>query len=371
MSSPDVASSDVSSPVSVRIHDLWPSVGAAMGVDGLVDVVGLPQARGYVLFLVDGLGEVNLRHHGEHAPFLSGLDSVPDVRSNIPSTTVTSLTSLGTGVTPGQHGVAGYTVRVPETGERLNSIAWDKPLDPRTWQSHPMVLEQMAHQGVAAAAVNEARFQGSGLTQCSQRDVPYHGVTSSWERHDVLLDLTEAAGRPAVYAYESNLDHTGHKHGCTSQEWREELRRIDTDLARLRADLPGDVRLLVTADHGMIDLPREGRFDVDEHPRLLDGVELLAGEARFRHVHTTEPEQVAARWREHLGDRAVVRLRAECEDWFGPLDPAVAGRFGDVVVAAQGDFAVFSSREFAREMEMAGFHGSTSDAETRIPLLIG
>ena len=80
---------------------------------------------------------------------------------------------------------------------------------------------------------------------------------------------------------------------------------------------------------------------------------------------------VAARGGAGLGDRADVRQRGECEEWFGPLDPAVAGRFGDVVVAALGDFAVFSSREFAREMEMAGFHGSTSETETRIPLLIG
>ncbi|WP_344197574.1 nucleotide pyrophosphatase/phosphodiesterase family protein [Aeromicrobium alkaliterrae] len=350
---------------------MWPSVGAALGVPGLVDVLGLPQARGYVVFLVDGLGELNLRENAAHAPFLSGLEAVPGVRSNIPSTTVTSLTSLGTGLAPGRHGVSGYTVRVPETGERLNSIAWDRPLDPREWQPHEMVLTRMAREGIASAAVNEARFRGSGLTQCSQRDVPYHGVTSSWERHDVLLDLTEADGRPAVYAYESNLDHTGHKHGCTSEEWRVELRRIDDDLRRLRTDLPDDVRLVVTADHGMVDLPVEGRFDVDEHPRLLDDVELLAGEARFRHVHTrpgAAPE-VAQRWRDLLGDRAEVRLREECEDWFGTVEPEVEQRFGDVVVAAQDDFAVFSSREFAREMEMAGFHGSTSEVETRIPLL--
>ncbi len=359
-------------PVTARIHDLWPSVGAALGTPGLVDVVGLPQARGYVVFLVDGLGELNLRENAADAPFLSRLDAVPDVRSNLPSTTVTSLTSLGTGLRPGQHGVAGYTVRVPQTGERLNSIAWDRPLDPREWQSHPMVLARMAQAGVGSAAVNESRFRGSGLTQCSQRDVPYHGVSSSWERHDVLCDLAEAEGRPAVYAYESHLDHTGHKDGCGSQAWRDELRRIDGDLARLRADLPDDVRLLVTADHGMIDLPLEDRFDVDAHPRLLDDVEMLAGEARFRHVHTAPgaAEAVASRWREHLGERADVRLRHECADWFGPLDPAVEERFGDVVVAALGEFAVFSSREFAREMEMTGFHGSTSEVETRIPVLV-
>ncbi len=357
--------------VGPRIHDVWPSVGAALGVPGFVDVLGLPEARGYVVFLVDGLGEVNLREHAGHARFLSRMDAVPGVRSNVPSTTVTSLTSLGTGLAPGRHGVAGYTVRVPDTGERLNSIAWDLPLDPLAWQPHPMVLSRLARDGVASAAVNEARFEGSGLTMSSQRGVPYHGVSSAWQRHDALLDLTEADGRPAVYAYESHLDHTGHQHGCGSQEWRDELERIDADLARLRTDLPDDVRLLVTADHGMIDLPVDGRFDVDEHPRLLDDVELLAGEARFRHVHTRpgSAPSVAQRWRDELGERAEVRLREECEDWFGPLDPAVAGRFGDVVVAAQGDFAVFSSREFGREREMIGFHGSTSEVETRIPLL--
>ncbi len=356
----------------VRIHDIWPAVGTALGVEGFTAPVELPPARGYVVFLVDGLGELNLAENAQHAPFLSGLDAVPDVRCNLPSTTVTSLTSLGTGMRPGAHGVSGYTVQVPQTGERLNSILWDRDIDPLAWQPHPMVLEHLEAAGVTAAAVNEKRFTGSALTLCTQRGVPYHGVSSVWERHDVVADIAETPGRVAVYAYESRLDHAGHKHGCGSEEWREVLRGIDGDVARLRADLPDDVRLVVTADHGMIDLPVEGRFDVDAHPRLLDDVELLAGEARFRHVHVRAgaAEEVATRWRAELGERAEVRLRDECEDWFGPIAAPLEGRFGDVVVAARDDFAVFSSREFAREQEMIGFHGSTSEVETRIPLRI-
>ena len=46
------------------------------------------------------------------------------------------------------------------------------------------------------------------------------------------------------------------------------------------------------------------------------------------------------------------------------------GRIGDVVVASLGDFAVFSSADFAIEMKMHGFHGSVTEAELRIPLLI-
>ncbi|MFI5428802.1 hypothetical protein [Aeromicrobium sp. UC242_57] len=106
----------------------------------------------------------------------------------------------------------------------------------------------------------------------------------------------------------------------------------------------------------MIDLPFENRFDVDQHPRLLDDVTMLAGEARFRHLYTRPgaEREVAARWQETLGDRAIVRTHEGLEDWFGPITPGVRGRIGDVVVASLGEFGVFSSREFAIELEDDG-----------------
>jgi hypothetical protein len=71
-----------------------------------------------------------------------------------------------------------------------------------------------------------------------------------------------------------------------------------------------------------------------------------------------------------MGDRAVVERRENLADWFGPIDPAVRGRIGDVVVAAVGDFAVFSSVDFPQEFMLRGFHGSVSEEELAIPLLI-
>ncbi len=354
------------------LHDIWPSVGGALGVPGFTDVLGLPEARRFVVLLVDGLGEQLLREHAELAPFLSSLPAVPDMVCGVPSTTVTSLTSLGTGLPPGQHGVVGYTSRVPSTGQRLNSLTWDADVDPLQWQRHPTVLQRLHEHGVNAASVNEARFAETGLTLCSQRGAPYHGVGSIWERNDVVAEVVEEGERAAVYAYESRIDHTGHRYGCTSAKWREMLATVDGEVQDLRDALPDDAVLLVTADHGMIDLPVEGRFDVDTEPALLEGVDLLAGEARMRHLYTPfeRREEVAERWRAFCGDRAVVRTRDELDDWFGPLDPSVAGRIGDVVVAALGDFAVFSSVEFPRESLMRGFHGSVSEAELRIPLLV-
>lgn len=354
------------------IDQILPSVGAALGVDGLTNSLGLPEAPRCVVFLVDGMGLELLREHADAAPFLSSLTNVDDVVCGVPSTTVTSLTSLGTGVRAGEHGMVGYTCRVPETGRRLNSLKWDQPLDPATWQPHPTVLQRMQDAGVSASSVNDARFEGTGLTMCSQRGVPFHGINSVYERLDVVLDVIESSPRSVTYAYESRLDHTGHSLGCSSQEWRTMLTTIDTELMELRDELPRDTLLVVTADHGMIDLPFENRFDVDLEPRLLDDVTLLAGEARFRHLYTRPGAEadVAARWQETLGDRAVVRTQDGLEDWFGPISPEVRGRIGDVVVAALDDFAVFSSREFAIELKMTGFHGSITDAELKIPVLV-
>jgi hypothetical protein len=354
------------------IDQVMPSVAAALGAPGFVNTLALPEAPRYVVFLVDGLGLDLLREHADAAPFLASLKNVDDVVCGIPSTTVTSLTSLGTGMQAGMHGMVGYTSRVPGSGQRLNSLKWDQPVDPRIWQPHRTVLERMQDAGIAASSVNDAKFAETGLTLCSQRGVPFHGINSVWERLDVVLDVIESAPRSVTYAYESRLDHTGHGKGCESEEWREMLTTIDAELAELRDELPRDTVLLVTADHGMIDLPPHDRFDVDAHPRLLDDVALLAGEARFRHVYTRAgaASDVAARWQAELGDRALVRTQDGIEDWFGPIAPDVRGRIGDVLVAALGDFAAFSSREFGIELKMVGFHGSITEAELRIPVLI-
>lgn len=356
----------------VGIDRILPATASALGVPGFRDDLGLPSAPRYVVLLVDGMGEMLLREHADDAPFMASRDAVGGVHCGIPSTTATSLTSLGTGLRAGQHGVVGYTSRVPGLDRRLNTLKWDQPVDAEEWQPHPTVLQLVAEQGVPVTAVNDARFADSGLTLCSQRGVPFHGYASAWERLDLVVDAVEAAPTGLVYTYESRLDHAGHAHGAGSQEWRDVLRAIDDEVKRLRSELPHDTVLLVTADHGMINLPDGGRFDVDDHPRLREDVTMLAGEARFRHLHVVEgaAEQVAARWRTALGDRAEVRTREQALEWFGPIAPNVEGRIGDVVVAALDDFAVFSSSEFSIELLLRGFHGSITHEETSIPLLV-
>jgi len=351
-----------------------PSVGAAMGLSDFEDSLALPPAQSYVVLLVDGLGEQNLRRNAADAPYLAGLlDRHAPLVCGVPSTTATSLTSLCTGLDAGRHGLVGYTSRIPGTERLLNALKWDPDVQPEQWQPYPSALARVHAAGAPTAVVNKAEFEGSGLTLCGQRDVAFHGIDSVWERLDAVCDLADRPGS-LTYCYESELDHTGHGKGCESPQWLEVLRKVDADVARLRDELPTDVALLVTADHGMVDVPQDDRVEVADVPGLLDDVVLLGGEARFRHVYARAgaAADVAARWQAELGGRAVVQTRDEAVDrgWFGAVDEPVMARLGDVMVAATGSHAVLAKRWFHVESKMTGFHGSLTPVEMVVPLLV-
>jgi hypothetical protein len=359
------------------LADVLPAVGAAMGVsiaDPGTPVPALPNARGWVVLLVDGLGWHSLCEYRELAPYLASmLGSREPLTTGVPSTTATSLTSLGTALPPGRHGVVGYTSRIPGTTRTLNALSWKGGPDPVEWQPYETALARLQSAGLDVTVVNKAKFEGSGLTVASQRGVPFLGTDDPESRLPCIQEAVRTA-RPLVYAYESVLDHTGHEHGCRSQQWRERLAIIDAEVAELRAGLPDDIGLLVTGDHGMVDVPMSDRVELDDEPDLTADVVVLAGEARFRHVHTkaTAVDAVAARWRARLGSTALVRTRDEAldEDWFGAVEDRVRPRIGDVLVASLGTSAIFSTRQFPVEHKMVGFHGSVTGAETLVPLLV-
>jgi Type I phosphodiesterase / nucleotide pyrophosphatase len=358
---------------SGSLSDVLPSVGAALGQGG-ANVLGLPDAPAYVVFLVDGLGSELLSRHGHVAPYLSSLLTAGSTGTvGVPSTTATSLTSLGTGLPPGVHGVVGFTSRVPGSGRLLNALFWDRDVDPVQWQPHPTAFMTLAAAGVRVTTVNKREFRGSGLTLAAHRGGEYVGADRIGER--IAAAVTATASGPALaYLYDGDLDWTGHRYGVASAPWLQQLASIDAEAEQLREALPGPVRMVVVADHGMVDSPQEHRIDVDHEPDLRDGVVLLGGEARFRHVYCAggAVDDVADRWSGVLGHRALVLTREAAiqRGWFGPVTAAVLPRLGDVVAACRSDWGIFSSVDFAYELTLVGLHGSLTPAEMRIPIMV-
>lgn len=357
------------------IAEILPGLAAHLrpGLAGAVDVIGLPAAHHYVLVLVDGLGFELLNRHRDRVPYLGDLCAGAKVlTSAIPSTTATSLTTLGTGLAPGQHGLVGYEFRYE--GALVNALHWDDRTDPLTVQPKPTWFEQLAQAGVLVSSVAPAHFETTGLTRAGLRGPRFVGIGSDQPRTALIEATVQAAtsGEASlVYVYERDLDHAGHTEGCGSVPWRRVLDEIDEYLELLRAALPADVCLLITGDHGMVDIPESNRLVVEDIPGLTSGVDLMGGDGRLRQLYTSRPDEVAERWAQCLGSRALVRTRQQTidEGWWGQVDDVLADRIGDVLVAMLDDWAMMSLA-MPRQLSLVGQHGSLTAAEMRVPLLM-
>lgn len=367
------------------LSDLLPAVAAGLGLVGVPPTgLRLAPADRVCVFLVDGLGWDLLRAHPAEAPFLNSLvASSPDAAGQqltapFPSTTATSLASVGTGLPPGAHGLAGYMVRNPASGELMNQLRWQPWTEPHAWQPHPTVFQLADAAGIETCQVSSPAFEQTPLTRVALSGGTFHGRLTGEERVDLAAERLAAAGRTLVYTYYSELDSMGHRHGVDSDAWRGQLVLVDRLAQRLAEQLPPRTALYVTADHGMIDIPfdPESRIDFDEDWELRAGVALLGGEARARHVYAVPGAagDVYAVWSEVLGDRMWVasREQAIAAGWFGPpadVDDQVRDRIGDVVAAARDDMAVVAVRTEPRESAMVGLHGSMTSVEQLVPLV--
>jgi hypothetical protein len=356
------------------LPDLATSLLASLGVGG-PNPLDLPPAARACLLIVDGLGWELLRDHPAAAPFLSELAMTGrPLAAGFPATTVTSLTSLGTGRPPGRHGMLGYQVAVPGQGRLLNALRWDRSVDPVAWQPGSTIFERAVAAGVAAFRVAPAALRATGLSVAAMRGASYRAADSLGALVAQAAAALKESDRALAVVYYGALDGTGHHCGCTSDAWRYQLGHVDKLAEQLAAALPQGTALHVTADHGMVDVSPHDRIDVDELPELRAGVALLGGEPRARHVYA-EPgaaPDVLAAWRETLGARAWVASRDEAVSagWFGEVAGPMADRIGDVVAAPAGSWAVVATRTEPRESALIGMHGSLAASDQLVPQLM-
>ncbi|MGD9619383.1 MAG: alkaline phosphatase family protein [Mycolicibacterium sp.] len=368
-------------PATPHLADVGPSLLAAMGVAGFDLRIPLPaDIAGACLLLVDGLGAELLDTYAEDAPVLAGLRA-STLQVGFPSTTAAGLAAVGTACQSGEHGMVGMSFRLPDIGV-INALRWrphpwgiDLRDDavPEAVQPRATVFERAAATGVAVSVISGAQFTGSGLTRAVLRGGRYIGVHA-------LGDLAAAvcnaiADRGFCYEYHADLDLVGHLHGPGSEPWRLQLRQVDRLVESIVEELPGGGLLAVVADHGMVTIGDAESVDIDAIESLHEGVHAIGGEVRARHIYTRAGahEDVLVIWREILGDRAWVVSRDEAVSagWFGQrVADHVRPRIGDVIAAARGSAGMLRRAVEPAESALLGQHGSLTDAELRVPLIL-
>lgn len=359
------------------LADVLTSAFAAM--TGSENRLALPGVRSAAVVLVDGLGHTALQRRAGHARRL--LAAIPArggvIDSGFPTTTAAALATLTTGRSAGEHGLVGYSVIDRARDRVVNQLrGWDVGMRPREWQPLETVFERATSAGFDAVVVGAERYRDTGFTDAVLRGARFEARASMSDRIARGAELVRGPEARLVYIYVPELDMAGHADGVESPLWTQRLEELDAALAVLERTLPADAGVLLTADHGMLDVPPHRRLVLEAENHLWQGIQHVAGEPRCLHLGLSDPEQAVSvrdRWLEAEGGRAWIATREEAiaAGWFGTVTAAVLPRIGDVIVAARAQVAYYDARTATdRARAMVGQHGSFSPDEMRVPLAL-
>jgi len=328
----------------------------------------LADARQIVLLVVDGLGAVQLRERAALAPVLSeGIGGA--LTSVAPSTTACALTTLATGRVPAEHGVVGYRVAVG--GDVMNVLQWsiggrDARMRVPAHEFQPFPSFPGAPGPVPV--VTRYDYGPTGFTAAHLGRVDIH----RWHTPAGLVTSVRRLARegaPFVYAYYEGIDRVAHARGL-GEYYDDELRAADRLVGDVLEELPAGAVLVVTADHGQVQVG--GSVEV-LGPEIMDDLTLISGEGRFRWLHVrpgAEADVAQMAW-EHYGDVAWVRSKEQVidEGWLGGVPRAgVAARLGDVALVPFAPTAFLDPADTG-ELRLQARHGSLTRDEMLVPLL--
>jgi hypothetical protein len=361
-----------------RLADVLPSCLAALNSEP--NRFELPPVKRAVVILIDGLGAAALRQRAGHGRFLNAsMTKRSTIASGFPTTTAAALASLTTGTAPGQHGIVGYSALIPESDRVANQLSgWATDMAPESWQRERTIFEASSEQGIPTSVIGSARYRDSGFTDAVLRGAEYVVASSIADRFQAATAELARGGQRLSYVYVPELDMAAHSHGWQSERWIKGLEDVDSAVATFVASLQPGEGAILTADHGVIDVPASSHILFGDDPAQMAGIRHVAGDPRCLQLHL-EPElgmperiRVLEAWRATEDERAWVLTRDEAIEagWFGEVSDAVRPRIGDIIVAASKNIAYYDNRKSNdASRNMIGQHGSWSPDELIVPLL--
>jgi hypothetical protein len=307
-------------------------------------------------------------------------------RAVFPTSTGPNLFAFCRAQWPGQHGKLGWYVYLPELGERATLFPWERTSD-------DVSLSDLGLDG-------ETVFPGDPLVPTFGRDcavfnpdfisasiptLAMHGegaVTGYPDLSDAvdLVSQRVLSARASTYThlYWNKIDSVAHGNGVSHPETLTQVRLFDSEMKRLRNLFPDSARLLVTADHGHADSPKERRFRIDPEDEISQMLESApAGESRilFFRVRKGMRQEFAKKFRERYEEHMFLFSTEEVLE-LGLLGPEgvsefVANRIGDFLAVTKGAYSIeLCAAGDERMLRLESTHGGFLPDETLVPLII-
>jgi predicted AlkP superfamily pyrophosphatase or phosphodiesterase len=357
----------------------------------------LENARNVVLVIVDGMGYMNMKKKLRELPFFQSLydeNRILPATSVFPSTTAASLASIYLGLDPISHGLLEWYLFLDEAGiivETLPFIAHN-PAEREGFKRLRLqidvlfegtaVTESLARKGVECHALLPEAVAESEFSKQMMKKSSRTGYSKLEDVPSLLSDILSRGRRTFVTIYYPGVDTAGHIHGPSSEEYLEEMKKVDRFVSEIARVKRNDTTMLITADHGQIDVdPGKTLYlnDFDWFDKLLSpnpvgGIIHPYGSPRDVIIRTPYPKKMQTKLEEELAEYGdVVNTRhLTMNEYFGKGDMAgcFTSRAGDLWILPGTGRAVWYRHYDDEKISFKGLHGGLTPEEILVPISI-
>jgi predicted AlkP superfamily pyrophosphatase or phosphodiesterase len=357
-----------------RLSDAY--LSAYLALSSSDNPLKLAQKKSYLVILADGLGTANIKGAAGHAGFLNQkLMSAKSLFSGFPATTSSSLTSLATGAANGTHAVLGHRVYDRAKSRNINFLNdLGSELDPCEYQDLETISEQAAKNGVVISTIGPSEYDKSGFTMATMPNAEYIPAQSFQDRFAAAKKALSVPNS-LTYLYFPELDQFAHRYGSDSKQWLNAIEELDAELVKFARSIPSTAGVILTADHGVIDVGPERHIYLDEYECFSD-LEQIGGDPRVSFLYFQESTDLDIKLgeiAEAIGNICDVVTVADlvAAGWLLKLSEQAKRVAPDLVLLPKADRVAYH-RGFAkaRSLLMVGQHGGMTQAEWEVPLIV-
>jgi hypothetical protein len=368
---------DLTRALANKLDVAWP--GSSSKQSAVSDFIG--DSEHLVFVLVDAMG-CTLLDLLPPTAFLRSQRTM-ELRAIFPSTTACALTTLATGLWPGQHGVPGWWAFLAEKGISVTTLPFEERYSETLLDTLGVTPNEIWPfpawmQGVKrhSLCVLPAEIVNSPLTRYSRGGKPGFGYKSITEAVEAVASRISQVATPSyTYLYLPEFDSVCHSHGVNNPKTTKTLALIDAELERLATLVGRRARLVISADHGHINVNRAAIWDDDPLLKLL--LAPPTGEPRVPVFHVREGCEAAFEdlFSQRFSEQWVLLPTAQAAKMklLGPeqLSPLAISRFGNYLgIATKPVTLQYKSSQQTSKPDNIGSHAGLSPAEMRIPLIV-
>tara|TARA_Y100000310_G_scaffold277527_1_gene295348 strand:- start:259 stop:1401 length:1143 start_codon:yes stop_codon:yes gene_type:complete len=336
--------------------------------------------KNIVLLVLDGFGYNYFMKHRKNLNMFNNASRVEKITAVFPSTTAASLTSFTTGVPPGKHGLISFHCFVKEFGMVTNMLSFTPrygKIEGEIKDLDGFLKEKSVFSKVKKAnsfVVSHKAYQGgeySNMTSKGSKYFPYNTLNGLFKQVNRVL---KKRGNKLIYAYWPMIDSLLHELGVNSSLAKQHLLEIDKKIEALRKKIGRDTIILVSADHGMVNVDWKNTVVVNDHPKFDECLTVpITGDGRgpFLFVRPGKEKQLLSYFNKYFKRYGRLYKTSELvkKNLFGENSDELYRRAGDYMILCKPN-CMFKQFMFKSERKkLKGNHGGVSEDEMLVPLI--